>query len=108
MDEGWSAPRALTDLLAAGEPVVYAGFGSMVPKDPARTDALVRTALRMAGVRGVVLGDPATSGDDVLAVRSVPHAWLFPRMSAVVHHGGAGAHPGRAPGRGPGRPVPVF
>src|SRR5260370_25979637 len=101
MDEGWSAPRALTDLLAAGEPVVYAGFGSMVPTDPGRTDALVRTALRMAGVRGVVLGDPATSDHDVLAVRSVPHGWLFPPMSAVVHHGGGGTPPAPPP---PGAP----
>ncbi|HKZ70928.1 MAG TPA: nucleotide disphospho-sugar-binding domain-containing protein [Anaerolineales bacterium] len=23
-------------------------------------------------------------------VDNVPHAWLFPRMAAVVHHGGAG------------------
>jgi sterol 3beta-glucosyltransferase len=89
-DEQWSPPRALTDLLATGRPVVYAGFGSMVPRDPARTDAMVRTALRLAGVRGVMLGDPATSDDNVLAVQSVPHAWLFPRVSAVVHHGGAG------------------
>ena len=51
---------------------------------------MVRTALRLAGVRGVMLGDPATSDDNVLAVQSVPHAWLFPRVSAVVHHGGAG------------------
>jgi UDP:flavonoid glycosyltransferase YjiC (YdhE family) len=90
MDEGWTPPPALSDLLATGEPVVYAGFGSMVPKDPARTDAMVRTALRLAGVRGVVLGDPATSDDTILAVESVPHTWLFPRMTAVVHHGGAG------------------
>jgi len=89
-DEQWSPPRALTDLLATGKPVVYVGFGSMVPRDPARTDAMVRTALRLAGVRGVMLGDPATSDDNVLAVESVPHAWLFPRVSAVVHHGGAG------------------
>ena len=89
-DQEWTPPRALTDLLATGEPVVYAGFGSMVPKDPARTDVMVRTALRLAGVRGVLLGDPASSDDDVLAVESVPHSWLFPRVSAVVHHGGAG------------------
>jgi UDP:flavonoid glycosyltransferase YjiC (YdhE family) len=37
-----------------------------------------------------VQGDPATSDDDVLAVRDVPHSWLFPRVAAVVHHGGAG------------------
>ena len=41
-------------------------------------------------MRGVVQGDPDTSDDEVLAVRDVPHSWLFPRMSAVVHHGGAG------------------
>ena len=26
----------------------------------------------------------------VLLVNAVPHDWLFPRMSAVIHHGGAG------------------
>ncbi|MFC7730909.1 glycosyltransferase [Actinomadura keratinilytica] len=54
------------------------------------TDRIVRTALRLAGVRGIVQGDPSTSDDDVLAVRDVPHSWLFPQMAAVVHHGGAG------------------
>jgi UDP:flavonoid glycosyltransferase YjiC (YdhE family) len=27
---------------------------------------------------------------NVFFVDNVPHAWLFPRMAAVVHHGGAG------------------
>jgi sterol 3beta-glucosyltransferase len=26
----------------------------------------------------------------VLMVKSIPHAWLFPQMAAIVHHGGAG------------------
>ena len=26
----------------------------------------------------------------VFMVDSIPHAWLFPRVAAVVHHGGAG------------------
>jgi UDP:flavonoid glycosyltransferase YjiC (YdhE family) len=28
--------------------------------------------------------------DNVFVLDAAPHAWLFPRMSAVVHHGGAG------------------
>lgn len=28
--------------------------------------------------------------DNAFLVNSVPHAWLFPRVAAVVHHGGAG------------------
>ena len=27
---------------------------------------------------------------NVFVLDSAPHSWLFPRMSAVVHHGGAG------------------
>ncbi|MFI6514346.1 glycosyltransferase [Spirillospora sp. NPDC050679] len=86
----WEPPAELADFLAAGPPPVYVGFGSMVPKDARRTDLAVRAALRLAGARGIVQGDPATSDDDVLAVSDVPHTWLFPRTAAVVHHGGAG------------------
>jgi sterol 3beta-glucosyltransferase len=28
--------------------------------------------------------------DEVFVVESVPHDWLFPKMAAIVHHGGAG------------------
>ena len=28
--------------------------------------------------------------DDVFQIESVPHDWLFPQVSAVCHHGGAG------------------
>ena len=86
----WTPPRALTDFLGAGPPPVYVGFGSMVPKDARMADLTVRTALKVAGMRGIVQGDPDTSDEHVLAVRDVPHAWLFPRTAAVVHHGGAG------------------
>lgn len=86
----WVPPKELADFLAAGPPPVYVGFGSMVPRDAEMTAMVVRAALKLAGVRGIVQGDPDTSDDQVLAVRDVPHSWLFPRMAAVVHHGGAG------------------
>lgn len=86
----WEPPKELAEFLTAGPAPVYVGFGSMVPKDSEMTGMVVRTALKLAGVRGIVQGDPDTSDDQVLAVRDVPHSWLFPRMAAVVHHGGAG------------------
>jgi UDP:flavonoid glycosyltransferase YjiC (YdhE family) len=61
----------------------------MVAKDPSRTYGLVLEAVRLAGVRAVVSG-PVPACESVLPVTDVPHAWLFPRMAAVVHHGGAG------------------
>jgi UDP:flavonoid glycosyltransferase YjiC (YdhE family) len=54
----------------------------------------VRDALRDAGVRAVLVagwgGLAALADDDVFCVESVPYDWLFPRVAATVHHGGAG------------------
>lgn len=87
LDEpAWTPPPELTDFLDAGPPPVYAGFGSMVPR-PGTYD-IVRAALRKAGVRAVLPEGEAS--DDVFVLPDAPHAWLFPRMAAVVHHGGAG------------------
>lgn len=86
----------LEDFVARGGPIVSIGFGSMVSHDPARLRALVTDAARRAGVRAVLLTgwgalEASDTGDDqVLAVPSVAHSWLFPRMDANVHHGGAG------------------
>ena len=91
----WTPPRALADFVERGGEPVYVGFGSLAQRDPDATRRLVDRALTVAGVRGVVLtgwagmtGEPAT--DAVMPVSDVPHAWLFPRMRVVVHHGGAG------------------
>ena len=70
-------------------------LGSMPDADAQKTTRLVVDALRMSGVRCVLqrgwsgLGSEQLS-ETVLPVDSIPHSWLFPRMAAVVHHGGAG------------------
>ncbi|MEU4250155.1 nucleotide disphospho-sugar-binding domain-containing protein [Amycolatopsis sp. NPDC026612] len=91
----WTPPAGLAAFLAAGEPPVYLGFGSMVGSDPDRTGQIAAAALRAAGVRAVVaLGRggirPDGLGRDAYCLTQAPHDWLFPRTAAVVHHGGAG------------------
>jgi sterol 3beta-glucosyltransferase len=91
----WSAPPALEAFLAGGGPVVAIGFGSMVSDDPKAATALVLGAVRRAGVRAVLVtgwGGLAShpEADDVFVTESLPYDWLFPRVAAVVHHGGAG------------------
>ncbi len=93
---GWHPPPELVAFLGAGPPPVYVGFGSMTSADPDATLALVLDALARAGQRGVLLSGWAGLGtgrelpDTVFALDDVPHSWLFPRMAALVHHGGAG------------------
>ena len=92
---GWTPPPALASFLADGPPPVYVGFGSMASRQPEETADLVLRALAETGQRAVMLsGWSGLQADrlppSVIMVESVPHAWLFPRVSAVVHHGGAG------------------
>ncbi|WP_185981621.1 glycosyltransferase [Skermania sp. ID1734] len=92
----WTPPQALTDYLAAGATPIFVGFGSWLPANAAGLYELVVDAARQAGVRAVVQVDPETAadphtfGDDIYAIGFVPYRWMFERVAAVVHHGGAG------------------
>jgi sterol 3beta-glucosyltransferase len=85
----------LADFLAAGEAPVYVGFGSMAGKDPARLTKIVIEALLQTNLLGILASgwgglETADLPPSILQIEGAPHDWLFPHMSAVVHHGGAG------------------
>jgi UDP:flavonoid glycosyltransferase YjiC (YdhE family) len=85
----------LESFLRAGPPPIYAGFGSMPKKDQAYNVPIIVRAARSAHKR-VVIGkfwdEPSefSNSDDVFFIKGYPHLKLFPRMAAVIHHGGAG------------------
>jgi UDP:flavonoid glycosyltransferase YjiC (YdhE family) len=91
----WRPSPHLVDFLAAGPAPVYVGFGSMKEQDAAQLTEIVVEALRRARQRGVLLTGWGGLGagkvpDEIFVAEAIPHDWLFPRMAAVVHHGGAG------------------
>lgn len=89
----WSPPDALSKFLAAGEPPIYIGFGSMGGFDPRRMlEAIVgglagRRALFYPGWSGI---EASQLPPNVFAVGDTPHDWLLPQTSVAVHHGGSG------------------
>ena len=91
----WQPPADLQAFLEQGEPPVYVGFGSMAGRDPRRFAEIVLEALAQSGQRGLLatgwggLGLPDVP-KNVFVLQEAPHGWLFPRLNAVVHHGGAG------------------
>lgn len=94
---GWQPDPALQRFLDSGSPPVYVGFGSM--GNPARnrdTAQIVFEALSETGQRAVLavgwsgMGLKDRTPRNVFLLESIPHMWLFPRLSAIVHHGGAG------------------
>lgn len=91
----WQPPRDLLAFLGDGPAPVYVGFGSMVSDHPERFTQIIVEALQQAGQRGVIASGwgglrQANLPGAIYALTEAPHDWLFPRMAAVVHHGGAG------------------
>jgi vancomycin aglycone glucosyltransferase len=88
-------PSDLVAFLEAGERPVYVGFGSMTVPTAKAAGQVALDAVRALGLRAVVgkgWAELALVDDrgDCFAVGDVNQQKLFPRMAAVVHHGGAG------------------
>jgi sterol 3beta-glucosyltransferase len=111
--QDYQPPDALVNFLEGGPPPVYVGFGSMVDHERREVTQLVVEALVQSGQRAILLGGWSDLGkaglpDNMYRCESLPHDWLFPRVAAVVHHGGAGT---TAAGLRAGKPtviVPFF
>jgi sterol 3beta-glucosyltransferase len=89
----WQPPQGLLDFLDAGPRPIAIGLGSTVTQRPDEIAHTVLRALALSGQRGVLVGrawPQIAMSADVYALDFAPYGWLFPRMSAVVHHGGAG------------------
>jgi sterol 3beta-glucosyltransferase len=96
-DDTWKIPPDLRAFLREGPLPVYMTFGSMLSLDPDPgriTKLLVDSALG-ARVRAIVQSRWGDIRDiprhqDIYRIEKVPHHYLFPLCSAVIHHGGAG------------------
>jgi len=104
-------PPALEAFLETGEPPIVVGFGSM----PAARDSTRRLigAARAVGRRVVVSRgwadlDLVDDAADCMAVGDVSHDVLFPRVAAVIHHGGAGTTAAAARAGAPQVITPMF
>ncbi len=105
----WQPPDDLVRFLEAGAPPVYVGFGSMPSRDPQKTYDLIAAALAQSGQRGIIAsgwsGQISVQSESIYVIDHAPHDWLFQRVAAVVHHGGAGT---TAAGLRAGKPALVI
>jgi vancomycin aglycone glucosyltransferase len=88
-------PPELMAFLDAGTPPVFVGFGSMVLHAAPDAATTAIEAVRAQGRRVVVRAGWADLSliddrDDCFAVGEINQQALFPRVAAVVHHGGSG------------------
>jgi len=94
-EDDWVPPSELVEFIKSGTKPIYVGFGSMSSRKPEETadiilNAIVKTKQRTIMLTGWGGLKKANLPDNVFLVDSIPISWLFPRVSAAIHHGGAG------------------
>jgi len=95
--ETWTPQKDLAAFLEAGEPPVVVSLGAMAlgGEDSLQAAQITLAAVEQTGVRAIIQGwDEALKQlplpPTVFHAGSVPHDWLLPRASGLVHHGGFG------------------
>lgn len=94
----WAPPEKLLRFLKlyAGQRILFITFGSMVNANPAKTTSLILAALRDLKIPAILnaaaggLIRPPNPSPNTFWVDDIPYDWIFPRVHAVVHHGGSG------------------
>lgn len=105
-DMEWTPPDSLIEFMAKAKenhkPIVYIGFGSIVVPDPVAMTKSIVKGVEKAGVYAIIAKGWSARGEDAsksehiemsdacYSVDKVPHSWLFPKIQAALHHGGAG------------------
>lgn len=86
-------PMELVDFLNNGEKPIYIGFGSMViGENSEKISKIILEGLAITGKRAIIsgFGNLQNIPDTIYKIDNIPHSWLFSKVSAVCHHGGAG------------------
>jgi sterol 3beta-glucosyltransferase len=94
----WTPDHAILKFISDNDNILFITFGSMVnpnPQDKARwfIEILEKHKIpTIINISGGGLVEPRDEYDRKLIqfVPSIPYDWAFPRMHAVIHHGGAG------------------
>ncbi len=92
-NETYKPKKYIEDFLNDGDKPIYIGFGNMLKnEEKERYAKIVIKALTNVNKRGVLygFGEIKDLPNTIITVQSIPHSWLFNKMQAVCHHGGAG------------------
>ena len=88
---GYAADAALEQFLTQGKTPIFIAFGKAESKALAELQVRTVEALKETGIKAVVQAFqiPEKKNTDTLYfVDTIPYSYIFPRVKAVVHHGG--------------------
>jgi sterol 3beta-glucosyltransferase len=91
----WQPDGALLQFLESHEKIVFISFGSMINNNSIETTRIIVDVLKRNNI-AAILGNNWGGLEEmehpkyIFFVKEIPHEWIFPKIYAVVHHGGSG------------------
>ena len=93
----WEASEALNDFLKKHSKVILVTFGSMINTNPKEKTSIILEILDQNNIPAII--NTASGGlvkpknydqERFHFVNRIPYDWIFPKLYAVIHHGGSG------------------
>lgn len=112
--KNWHPPQELINFLDTDKKIIYAGFGSMLSRDPYETSKIIFDSIKNLDIKLIVStgwGGLKVQGmidDNVYVTEQLPHDWLFSKINAAIHHCGSGTTSAALKAGIPSIPVPFF
>ncbi|PCH75557.1 MAG: UDP-glucose--sterol glucosyltransferase [Flavobacteriaceae bacterium] len=94
--KNWEPSTALKQFVNKNPKIIFITFGSMSNDNPTEKTNIILKVLKRHNISAIIntsLGGLENTGepsDNILFVNNIPYDWIFPKVYAVVHHGGSG------------------
>lgn len=93
----WKPEKALLEFIERNEKTVFITFGSMPNTEPEFRTRVILDILEQNRIPAIIntaaggLTKPEKFDSELIYfVSQVPYDWFFPKMYAIIHHGGSG------------------
>lgn len=94
--ENWEADKSLEQFIKNYDKIVFITFGSISNTNPTQKTEAILSALTKHKIPAIIntswggLIKPDKYPEHIYFVNTIPYDWIFPKMYAIIHHGGSG------------------
>jgi UDP:flavonoid glycosyltransferase YjiC (YdhE family) len=95
-EDGWRLEKDLEKFIDQQNNIVFITFGSMTNPEPAQKTSEILSVLAKLHIPAIIntasggLVRPESYPDHVYFTENIPYSHIFPKVYAVIHHGGSG------------------
>ena len=93
----WQPDKTLTEFLEKHSRILFITFGSMINPAPEEKTRIFLDILQRHNIPAIIntaagglVRPKAYNRDLIFFVPQIPYEWIFPKVYAVIHHGGSG------------------